>query len=255
MHIMLDEGTTLRNTPMNERRYVAYIGVDNTIDLQFKNRDRKPVNITLKTPIWQITNPITGDAWLRKHALVTDGPNGLAQLNILEHDLVGVEPGIYHMGILLESSDGRTAATYTDTNYDARAELEVRDGAYESFRTSDDSLSFSQEFVTPPGHSRAIYPGYSGSLKASGQLSDNSTLTTVVMYMTNFSGNVRIQESLDLIPTNWFDATISAQGGWDYDSFTGTDTFNIDTRAQWVRVSYTPSITNVGTIDKVGSRA
>ena len=254
IHIMVGAGT-LRNTPMNERRYVAYIGVDNTIELQFKNRDRKPVNITLKTPIWQITNPITGDALLRRNAVVTDGANGLASLNIMEHDLVGIEPGIYHMGILLESTDGTTTASYTDTNYDARAELEIRTGAYESFRVSDETLSFSEPFVTAPGTTRPRYPAFSGSLKASGQTTDTSTLTTIAMWMSNFSGTIYVQECLEANPVNWYNAQISSRGGWDYDSYSGIDTFNIDTRARWVRISYTPTLTNTGTIDKVAARS
>ena len=254
MHVMVGTGT-LRNTPMNERRYVAYIGVDNTIDIQFKNRDRKPVNITLKTPIWQITNPVTGEAWLRKNAVVTDGPNGLAQVKIAEHDMVGIEPGIYHLGIMLESTDGTTAATYTSTNYDARAELEIRTGAYEAFKEADETLSFSEVFVTPMNQQPPTYPGYSGSLKAAGQLGDNSTLTTVAMHMTNFTGNIHVQESLEVMPTYWFNAQISARGGWDYSSYTGVDTFNIDTRAKWLRISYTPDQMNTGTIDKVVARS
>lgn len=255
MHVMVEAGTTLRNTPMNERRYVAYIGVDNTIDIQFKNRDRKPVDITLKTPIWQITDPSTGDSWLRKNAYVVDGPNGLAQVKILDHDMVGIEPGIYHLGILLESSDGTTTATYNNTNYDARAELEIRNNVYESFRSSDETLSFSEVFVTPPDQQRAIYPAFSGSLKASGQLSDNSTLTTVTIYMNNFTGNILVQECLEVMPLHWFNAQISTKGGWDYDSYTGIDIFNVDTKAKWIRIAYTPTITNAGTIDKVVARA
>jgi hypothetical protein len=254
IHVMVDTGN-LRNTPMNERRYVAYIGVDNTIELQFKNSDRKPVNIALKTPLWQMTDPATGDVILRRYASVKNPADGLATLSISDHDLVGVEPGIYHLGISLESYDGTTEASYTDTNFDARAEIEIRTGAYAAFRISDETVSFSEPFTLLPGQPRSIYPGSSGSLKASGYLSDVSTLTTVAMYMTNFSGNIHVQECLEINPVNWFNATISANGGWDYNSYTGIDTFNVDTRARWVRICYTPTVTNVGTIDKVSARA
>lgn len=253
LHVMVGTGK-LRNTPMNERRYVAYIGVDNTIELQFKNRDRKPVNIMLKTPMWQITNPRTGDAIMRKAATVLDGAAGLAAVKIMEHDLVGVEPGIYHMGVFLESSDGITTASYTDTNYDARAELEIRSGAYEPFRESDTTLSFTEPFFAPPGHSRPIYPAFSGSLKASGQNSDMGTLTTVAAWFSNYSGNVKLQGSLKanpIYPADWFDLPISQ----DYDGHTGNDIFNVDSKIYWVRIAYNPTLTNVGTIDKVSARA
>lgn len=103
LHIMVGVGT-LRNTPMNERRYTAYIGVDNTIDLQFKDRDRKPVDITLKTVIWQMTDPVTGEALIRKTALISDGAKGQAKLQLLDHDTVGLAAGIYRVSCWLDQT-------------------------------------------------------------------------------------------------------------------------------------------------------
>ena len=243
LHVMVGVGT-LRNTPMNERRYTAYIGVDNTIDLQFKDRDRKPVDITLKTVVWQMTDPVTGEALIRKNALVSDGSKGLAKLQLLDHDTVGLPAGIYHVGIMLVGSDGTTSASYTDLNYDARAEIELRTGAYEAFRNSDETLSFSEPFTTT---------GYSGPVKAAGQVSDVCSLNTIAIYMTGYKGFVHLESSVEENPINW--SALGDPAGWEYNIYTGIDTFNITSRAKWLRIKYIPDITNTGTIDKVICRA
>jgi len=243
LHVMVGVGT-LRNTPMNERRYTAYIGVDNTIDLQFKDRDRKPVDITLKTVIWQMTDPITGEALIRKTAFASDAAKGQAKLQLLDHDTMGISAGIYHVGIMLVATDGTTSASYTDLNYDARAEIELRTGAYEAFRSSDQTVSFSDPFTAT---------GYSGPLKAAGQVSDVCILNTVAVYMTNYVGTIYIESSLEEVPVNW--NLLGDPAGYSYTDYTGIDTFNINSRAKWLRIKYIPDITNTGTIDKVICRA
>lgn len=243
LHIMVGVGT-LRNTPMNERRYTAYIGVDNTIDLQFKDRDRKPVDITLKTVVWQMTDPLTGEALIRKNAIISDSPKGHAQLQLLDHDTAGLSAGIYHVGIMLVGSDGTTSAGYTDLNYDARAEIELRTGAYEAFRSTDQTVSFSDPFTTT---------GYSGPVTAAGKVSEVSVLNTVAIYTTNYTGAVHLQTSLEEVPVNW--NAIGDPAGRVYNNNSGIDTFNVDTRAKWLRIQYIPDITNTGTIDKVMCRA
>ena len=243
LHIMVGVGT-LRNTPMNERRYTAYIGVDNTIDLQFKDRDRKPVDITLKTVVWQMTDPQTGEALIRKTALTSDGSKGQAKLQLLDHDTVGLAAGIYHVGIMLVGSDGTTSASYTDLNYDARAEIELRTGAYEAFRSSDETVSFSDPFTTT---------GYSGPVKAAGKVSDVCILNTVAVYMTNYVGTIHIESSLEEVPVNW--SALGDPSGYSYTGYSGIDTLNINSRAKWLRIKYIPDVTNTGTIDKVICRA
>lgn len=241
LDIMVREGT-LRNTPMNERRYIAYIGVDNTIDLQFKNRDRKPYDITLKTVIWQMTDPITGEVLVRKTAPASDAAKGRARLVLLDHDTVGLQPGIYHVGVMMVSSDGTTAASYTDLNYDARAEIELCTGAYEQFRSSATTYQFSGPFDAP---------GYSEPLRATGSVSNVSTLNTAAVYMTNYTGSITWQICLEDTPVNW--ANIGAAAV--YSGFTGLADFNIDTRAKWLRITYNPDPLNAGTIDRVINRA
>jgi hypothetical protein len=74
------------------------------------------------------------------------------------------------------------------------------------------------------------------------------------MWFTGYSGNIKLQASLKanpVYPADWFDLPVTQ----DYDSFTGVDTFNVDTRANWVRVAYNPTLLNSGTIDKVSARA
>jgi len=241
LDIMVREGT-LRNTPMNERRYIAYIGVDNTIDLQFKNRDRKPYDITLKTVIWQMTDPTTGDVLVRKPAPAQDAAAGRARLVLLDHDTAGLQPGIYHVGVMMVSSDGITAASYTDLNYDARAEIELRNGAYEQFRSSATTYQFSGPFDAP---------GSSEALRATGLVSNVSTLNTAAVYMTNYTGDVIWQTSLEDTPVNWADIGDTAS----YSGFTGIADFNIDTRAKWLRIRYNPDPLNAGTIDRIINRA
>lgn len=239
LHIMVGAGT-LRNTPMNERRYIAHIGVDNTIDLEFKDSDRKPVNILSKTVIWQMTDPVTGDILIRKNAPVSEGAIGRAKLELHDHDTVGIPAGIYHVGISLLSSDGTSAAGYMDQNYDARAEIELKTGAYEAFRVTNSTSVFES--------------GISSSLPAAGRVSDVNMLNTLAVYMTNFTGTIYAETTLkiDFPGDTWH---LVGGEGWHYANYTGIGMFNIESRAMHIRIRSVPEITNVGSIDKFSCRA
>ena len=86
-----------------------------------------------------------------------------------------------------------------------------------------------------------------------------STLTTIAVWFTNYSGNAKIQASLKANPiyaADWFDVPdLWHDFSRDYDGYTGNDTFNLDSKVHWVRISYNPTLTNAGTIDKVSARA
>ena len=228
--------------PFNSSRKTIYKGVDSTIGFEVKNQDRKPVNLLGKTVMVHLMQVRTGTLLLQRRAVVDSSVNGFCEFTIYGSDLVETEPGLYQISAVIYDSDGISRSLYTDHNRSATMEVEIMDGAYPKYLPSTEVI-FSQlgdQFESQPVASNL-------------QKNDFSTLHTIQISVTNFTGTIRAQASLEYDSMGHYSSVkfIDDSSQLTFDNTTGVQGWNFKANARWIKLIYTPAETNTGTVDRI----
>jgi hypothetical protein len=228
--------------PFNSSRKTIYKGVDSTIGFEVKNQDRKPVNLLGKTVMVHLMQVRTGTLLLQRRAVVDNSVNGFCEFTIYGSDLTETAPGLYQISAVIYDSDGISRSLYTDHNRSATMEVEIVDGAYPKYIPSTEVV-FSQ-----------IGDQYESQPIASNlQKNDFSTLHTIQISVTNFTGTIRAQASLEYDSMGHYSSIkfIDDSSQLTFNNTTGVQGWNFKANARWIKLIYTPAETNTGTVDRI----
>lgn len=174
-------GTTPnRNMTMYARNLKVYKGADNPIVIEIKNNDQKPVDITGKTFVFNVLDQDERKTLISRTGTTVNASKGKVKFTISESDLLNVSGQFLNYSIL-ETTTGTRGAVFVDDQYGALGNIEVIDGPYTEFRDSKE--------VNLPNTNPV-------SVEAYPQLNQNSALHTAQLYLTNFTGKIKVEASL-----------------------------------------------------------
>lgn len=231
-----------RNMPFNTTRKTIYKGVDSIIGFDVKNQDRKPINLLGKTVMINLMQVRTGELLVQRRANMVKPEEGFCEFTLFSSDVIDLDPGMYQLSAVVYDSDGLTRTLYTDGNRKATLEVELLDGAYPKYVPSI-PLSFTQlgtSFMSQPVASNL-------------QKNDSSTLHTIQIKVTNFTGKIEALVSLEYDSMgNYFPVKfVNDKFQIEFTNATDIQGWNFIADARWVKILYTPDPTNTGTVDKI----
>ena len=160
-----------------------YRGVDQTVRIQFKNRDNKAVSILGKTATLTLVDKEVGTTLLQKTVESVDGQKGVGRVRFLESDLLNLDAKYYNFGIRITDGEGETNPAYADDNYGADGVLELDEGVFPLFTAS------TTEDFDSGDTGDAIY--------LNPYINRNDATHTAQVYFTSaFTGTLKVQVSL-----------------------------------------------------------
>ena len=244
IHFMLaDDINKTVNPPMNNKIIKVYKGVDSALNFFIKDKDRKPVSLTSGTLTAYLVNHITGNLLFSRLVEEIDNTTGQAKLTIRNKDLVGTEPGFYDLSLTFENVNGETSTLFADRADNVKVTVEVKDGPIPAF-----SESSTITFTTPGGTGAKEY---SSAIEVASISPDTQGLHTFVAYLTNYTGNLSVEGSIEQTAAGWFPITIDSGEYKAYSESTALDPINFTANLNWVRFAHDPDAGNAGTVDKI----
>ena len=245
IHFMLaDDNNKTVNPPMNNKIIKVYKGVDSVLNFYVKDKDRKPVSLASGVLTSYLVNHTTGNLLFSRLVEEIDNTTGQAKLTIRNKDLVTAELGFYDLSLTFENVDGETVTLFADRADNVKITVEVKDGPIPAF-----SESSTITFTTPGGTGTKEY---SSAIEVASISPDTKGLHTFVAYLTNYTGNLYAEGSIEQSAAGWFPITIgSGTEHKAYSESTSLDSINFTANLNWVRFAHDPDAGNAGTVDKI----
>ena len=114
----------------------VYRGVDQTVRIQFKNRDNKTVSLAQKTALFILTDADNGTTLLSKTIDPIDAAKGTGKVRFTDADTLNLDAKYYTYAIKVTDGEGVENPAYVDDNLDASGTIQVMDGVYPKFVSS-----------------------------------------------------------------------------------------------------------------------
>jgi len=233
---------TERFRQVYQRNLKIYRGVDNRIDIQVKNLDQKPYDITGFVVLLNIVEPETQELLLQKECETKSLSQGKIYVSLSAEDLLLINPGQYQYSLIKETRNSIDSTDYTvlsreamylDSQYGVTSTVEVYGNVYGEPKPSLVIKEF-REDIDQDLNTTAIY--YSSLIDAKPQLSTESTVHTFRFYMTDYNGEVIIQGSQNegANPFDWDDVATYDVTSSDLQYATVTGKY------AWLRIKHTP---------------
>lgn len=229
-----------------DQRIVWFKGVDNILDLTITGTDRRPVSLLrreLTVTMWDRT---TGTTIFRRRAMATVEENGQARVTVFARDLMTLPVGIYSLGATFVDSNGLETALTWNRAQQGAFDVEVKDAVVPTSRVT-------QEVTTWTDVGGLIV---SSAFNGPQFYRKDTSLFTVALYGSNWTGRVIVQGTLDETVTGatlW--GNLKPQDyethNLDLNGYTGIDPYNFYAGVRWLRVVKQDSLSNAGTLDKV----
>lgn len=200
--------TNRRTVSVYNRDIKAYRGVANKFLIEIKNQDQKPINISDRTIKLNVLNPETNSVYSTTTAIIHNASKGQALVTLDDNNLLDLPATYYNYTVAVTSGEGTDEIAYADDNYGVRGTLQVLDGHYPTFTASTELTVNADSNVT----------SYVISDKSSNQ---GSKLHTAAFYLSNYTGNILIEGTLDDTP-NYASANYFTVQTKTYASATGT---------------------------------
>lgn len=198
----LAEWTTERYRQVYQRNLKIYRGVDNRIDIQVKNADQKPQAIVDGGFVFNLVSRETQELILSKTCGVRNLSIGRIFVELTTDEVNDIELGLYQFSIVKEdrgdddSSDyvvNSRTPMYLSSQYDTIGTIEVYGNVYGEPQPSVVIKEFSesyQEVFTDPTYF------ISTIIDARPETSTGSSTHTFQFYLSDYSGQIKIQGSL-----------------------------------------------------------
>jgi len=191
---------TERYRRVYNRNLKLFRGADNRIDIQIRNSDEKPFDISSYDDFkFNLVNKETKELILTKDCSVQSLATGKIYVVLTETELTDIEPGFYQYSVIgqIRSDSDATLVTsrtpfYIDAQYGSFATVEIFGDVFGEPIDSVKVDEFSQFRVSNASQEKYLL---SSIIDARPQLSTPQSLHTFQFYFTNYTGNVIIQGS------------------------------------------------------------
>jgi len=242
-------GTNYYGTSNNYNPFVVYTGIDTDILFSVISETRKAVSLVNKTFTARIVSRSDNIVRVTKNLSFFDYNNSTLLLRLTKTDVDNLSAGLYDLTITYTDSEGNEFGLTSDTvQFQINYTLEIKIAPGLQIEQSLEESQFTN-------------PGNVGSKLASTAQTLNSDGTnTAAVYVTNFSGKLYAEGTLDLQPAerDWFEIQLDPENSNNYWTFTSASDvvpFTWDGMFMWVRFRYVADVGNTGTLDKILYRA
>jgi hypothetical protein len=235
----------------NHKPLVIYTNLDTDLEFFITNTDRKPINIDGKTFSASVIDRNSKSIVLTKTLIPNNYDLGNVIMRISQGDSSTLTPGLYDLIITYTDEQSRTYGLHSDQNNRISYVLEVKGNPFPTETASNSADSFLN-------NGSGNY--YSSIFPSTAQTFNEDGTNTAAFYVTNFTGTVFAQGSLDNSPADntWFNIQLdpeNSEDSWTFVNETGVIPFTWDGMFMWVRFYYVPDPSNTGTLDKILYRA
>jgi hypothetical protein len=202
------------------RNLKIYRGADARIDIQVKNCYQKPISISGSHQVFNLVTKETQRVITRKDfVLVPDGTSnaekGRAHVTLSKEEMQGLEEGYYQYSVITEQRQytgdiykvTASRPMYVDSQFGAFAVLEIFGDVSGEPQASLEITQYSYIYPFATGDSDPAYNIFS-LIDANPHTNTALSSHTFQFYhSTDYTGNIRIQGSLDETadPFNWID--------------------------------------------------
>lgn len=232
---------------MYQRDLTIQKGVKNNIQLQFKNSDQKPVPISTGSFVFSMFDRSNQRLIIQKNITVLDdgvttSTRGLALLSLMEGDTWDIDCADYQFSVSqYDPEDNTYTPAYSNTYYGMAGTLHLQHDLMPALQPSLTITSFQKFLNRDPGAQRFEFD--SGNLPAHPSFHKNGEWHSMAVYMTNYTGWVYAQGSMDNTPPPSGSITTFADVvSRYYTQFTGIDYFNFQGVFSYTRLRYVPDI-------------
>jgi hypothetical protein len=239
--------STTRHAPAyTDQRIVWFKGVDNLLDIIISGNDRRPVSLLRREISIIFWDRTTGTTIFRRRALPMVAENGQARIQVFARDLMTLPSGLYSLSATMVDAEGLETALTWNRAQQAAFDVEVKDAVIPTSRTSNEITTWTNT------NGQLI----SGAVNGPQYYRKDTSLFTVGIYTSNWTGRVIIQGTLDEVVTgNTLWADLKPQDSTtpylDLAGYTGIDPYNFYAGVRWLRVVKADSPSDAGTLDKV----
>ncbi|CAB4241532.1 hypothetical protein UFOVP71_70 [uncultured Caudovirales phage] len=239
--------STTRHAPAyTDQRIVWFKGVDNLLDITISGSDRRPISLLRREVTIVFWDRNKGTTIFRRRAIPTVAENGQARIKVFARDLMTIPSGIYSLGATIIDAEGLETALTWNRAQQAAFDIEVKDEVVPTSRSTNEITTWTDVLGTL----------VSGAFNGPQYYRKDTSLFTVGVYASNWTGSIIVQGTLDEVVTgNTLWANLKPQ---DYTThslnlvgYTGIDPYNFYAGVRWVRVVKAESPSNAGTLDKV----
>jgi hypothetical protein len=210
-HVQLDlDNSRGVNNVMYQRNLTFQKGLKNQVQLQFKNSDQKPVDISSGTFFFKMFGddhvmPFTPKPLTVLDDGVTTSTRGLALLTLSESDLLDTPSQNFNFSIVSLDSQGNYTPTYANTYYGVKGTAEVRDDVEPYLTPSIENTTFGAFRDSPKDRAGQIqlqwWSFHSGNMEANPAFNTNNGLQTLALYLDNFKGHIDVYGTLQNSPS------------------------------------------------------
>lgn len=240
--------TIERYRQVYQRNFKIYRGVNNKLDVQIRNSDQKPYNISDHTLVFNLIERETQRLLVSKDFTITSAAQGQITVTVTEAELNNIAHGLYNYSIIKEVRENgvtiSSAPLYVDSQYGSLGVIEVFSDLYGETKESQVIDNFAIIPETWPNDDTSK----SELAYASPEFASTQTIHTFAIYQNNYEGVVTIEGSLETGGTpragKW--ATLAEI---EYPST--TKYINVEGKWNWFRIKHLPDRYNEGTVDKV----
>jgi hypothetical protein len=203
VYLTTGSGGDLVNYPVSRSDIYFAKGVTNEIWFYLKDIDRRAVVLPNETLLMRIADREAGKVLLTLTLTLDDAAKARYVTTVPPLSIAGIDPGFYTYAMTRVAADGSERLLYADRSRTEFGSVEVREGP---IPPDIAAVEVPVDTFFPAGN--FLYSGaYPGPL----QVGSLDGLMTAAVYGNGFTGNVAIQGTLDLSPSNlddeWFDVT------------------------------------------------
>jgi hypothetical protein len=188
--------------------------VSNSVSNSNVSSNSVTITNTVTTTVTYITNTISYDPSVLIPAPGIDPAKGVWMLSLKASDIADWPIGYLRYGVVGDRLQGDQVMLYTDRNYGPYSDLEVLAGP---FPQPPEATIITPEMCVQQGRSL-----YSGAFPGAAQVGNLSGQHGIVLQLTNFTGSISMQASLENEPpvnsSDWFEANITSSTAGIIDS-------------------------------------
>jgi len=246
----LASSQTERYRNVYNRNLKVHRGADNRLEIRIMNSDQKPRDISGLSIVFNLVSRDAQELVLKRDCTVQSVEEGRVAVTLTEADLIDIEPGFYQYSITGETRVGGDLYTvtsrvplYVDSQYGVNAIIEIMSGITGEPVVSTVVTEFRQA-KNYQNHPQVETYFYSSIIDANPQTSVPQSVHSFQFYLSNYSGQIKIEGSLEKGGDPFFWSTI------DTFNFTDQGSFFHHVTGKWnyFRIFHNPT---EGTVDKI----